>query len=71
MATVAELQSVLDDLARLRQEVEAIDDPGIGDVIAALKRARTEAEAALARAQSEAARALSGIGAAPRYSRLR
>jgi hypothetical protein len=68
---VAELQSVLDDLARLRREVEAIDDPGIGDVLDALKRARTEAEAGLARAQSEAARALSGIGAAPRYSRLR
>ena len=71
MASVGEAQAVLEELARLRQQVEAIDDPAREDLLRLLKETRGEAEALLSRAQSEAARAVSGVGAAPRYRRLR
>jgi Spy/CpxP family protein refolding chaperone len=71
MASVGEAQALLDELARVRQQIEAIDDPARDDLLVTWRSARTEAEAVLARAEAEAARVLSGVGAAPRYRRLR
>jgi len=71
MASVDEANALLDGLARLRQEVEALDDPARDDLLKLLKEARTEAEALRARAMSEASRVSSGVGAAPRYRRMR
>jgi len=71
MASVAEANALLDALRNLRQQVEALDDPGRDDLLTELKRARTEAEAVLARASAEVGRVASGVGAAPRYRRVR
>lgn len=71
MASVAEANALLEELARVRQQIEALDDPGREDLLEQLKRARTEAEAVRARAVAEASRQESGVGAAPRFRRMR
>lgn len=71
MPTHGEATALLEELAQLRRQIEAIDDPGRDDLLRQLKALRTEAEAVLARATSEDARQASGVGAAPRYRRTR
>ncbi len=63
--------ALLAQLKLMREEVEALDDPGRIGILAGLRILKDQLEAVEARAQSEASRARKGIGAAARFSRLR
>ena len=71
MASVEEVQALMEGLRQLRDEIAALDDPGVPDLVRAIREAMDEARAALGRAEAEVRRKKSGIGAAPRFQRMR
>ncbi len=71
MASEAEARALLDAIRNLRDQIEALDDPGRASLLQQAKQLRTLAEGVAARSMSEEARATSGVGAAPRFMRAR
>lgn len=63
--------ALLAQVQLIREQIEGLDDPAGPGLLLVLRAIREKLEAVEAREQSEVSRAASGIGAAPRFSRLR
>ncbi|MGH8908601.1 MAG: hypothetical protein ACRD0K_19405 [Egibacteraceae bacterium] len=71
MASPGEARALLELARALKEGIETLDDPERPALELRLKQLRDLLESILRRAEAERARMLAGVGAPPRFERLR